>query len=406
MYKNQYFVIAKIFNSQKNLIQSIYKMEQRNVIIHCHIFKNAGSTLDSALLQNFDDSFVDHREDHLIRNNKTFFNNYLQDNPHIKAFSSHSVFYTPKSFDNIVLHPIYLLRHPIERIKSVYNFEKIQPEEDSLGAKMAKDINFKSYVAWRMRDDVSATTRNLQTIFLGGIGPHESNIEEKFESALINLNSLPLIGIVDRYDESMVVFENYLKPFYPEIDLSYIRRNVTDTDTESTIDEKVLKTFNLIPKELRKEVIQKNECDKILYDAANKLLDIKIKRVKDFDEKYSKFKLRCLTKELNQLIRQEEFQKVEKICLNQIKKGDKGQSISFYINLGIALKGLNKYDEALDLYEDIKTKFPRNPWTYFYLAELKMQVGKKKEAMNYFEIYENELDENPKVSREFSKLFS
>ena len=380
-------------------------MKQRNVIIHCHIFKNAGSTLDSALLQNFDDSFVDHREDHLIRGNKNFLNNYLQDNPHIKAFSSHSVFYTPKSFDNIVLHPIYFLRHPIERIKSVYNFEKLQPKENSCGAKMAKKLDFKSYIAWRMKNEVSATTRNLQTIFLGGIGPHDSNIEDKFESALFNLNSLPLIGIVDRYDESMVVFENYLKTFYPEIDLSYIRRNVTDTDPESTTEKKVTKILKILPVELRNEVIQKNYYDNMLYNVANKLLDIKIKRVEDFERKLKKFKMKCFSKEVSRLLNKKEFKKAEKLCSNQIDKDDKDQSISNYINLGIAKKGLMKYEEAINIFESTKLRYPKNPWSYLYLAQLYIIKGKEGEALSYYKAYKKDLNNNQNVTNEFEKLF-
>ena len=189
-------------------------MANRNVIVHVHIFKNAGSTFDSSLLANFGDDFLDHRKDELIRNDKDFLQKYLKENDNIKAFSSHSVYHKPEDFDDVNLHAVYFLRHPIERFRSVYSFEKKQPVEASTGARMAKVLDFKEYVEWRMKDDVPATIRNLQTIFLAGQGAnHKKSIKDLYEFAFKNLINSSLVGVVDRYDESMVVFEEHLKQF-------------------------------------------------------------------------------------------------------------------------------------------------------------------------------------------------
>ena len=52
-------------------------MPDRDVIVHVHIFKNAGSSFDDTLLTNFKDAFVDHREDQLIRKDKNFLENHF-----------------------------------------------------------------------------------------------------------------------------------------------------------------------------------------------------------------------------------------------------------------------------------------------------------------------------------------
>lgn len=273
-------------------------MEERSVIVHVHIFKNAGSSFDDALLTNFEDDFIDHREDHLIRNNKDFLQNYLIEHPKIKAFSSHSVYHKPKNFENANLHTVYFLRHPVERIKSVYSFEKKQPAESSSGAKMAKELDFQEYTAWRMQDDVPATIRNLQTIFLAGDGPHPKDMRKRFAMALENLNSSSLVGVVDRYDESMVIFEEYLKEIFPKIDLSYIRRNVTDDDISSSLEAKIGKLLRQLDEPLRELVKQKNEFDLKLYSKANSLLEEKIGKIDNFKNKLENFQERCRIKNI------------------------------------------------------------------------------------------------------------
>lgn len=269
-------------------------MEVRNVIVHAHIFKNAGTTFDSTLRSNFGEDFIDHREDGLIRNDKEFLPKYLTEHENVKAFSSHSIYHRPEDFGAVVLHKVYFLRQPIERMKSVYNFEKKQPEEISLGAKMAKELDFAEYVAWRMQDGVPATIRNLQTIFLAAHGAnHKKSFEYLYESAVKNLMDTPLMGVVDRYDESMVVFEEYLRSYFVNIDLSYIRRNVTDTDLHAGLDEKIAKILSKLSLSLQEEVQLKNAYDLKLYDLANRQLDEKISKIDNFDSKLKDFKVRC-----------------------------------------------------------------------------------------------------------------
>ncbi len=272
------------------------KMKHRNVIVHVHIFKNAGSSFDDTLLTNFNDNFIDHRDDNLIKNDKKFLENFLIVNNTVKAFSSHSIYHKPKDFDNVKLHTAYFLRHPIERIRSVYSFEKKQPAKDSLGATKAKELNFKEYIAWRMQEDVPATIRNLQTIFLAGDGLRPNHMKKKFTLAFKNLHDSPLIGVVDRYDESMVVFEEYLKQFFPNIDLSYIRKNVTDTNIDASVKEKVEKLLQQLDEPVQKLVKEKNAFDLELYEKANILLDEKITKIEDFDKKLNDFKERCKAK--------------------------------------------------------------------------------------------------------------
>ena len=142
---------------------------KRKVIIHKHLFKNAGTTFDWILKNNYGNAFCDHRDDIPMRDKgEKYLINFLEKNPEIKALSSHHIWFTFSPSKSIELIPVYFLRHPIERIRSVYMFERKQQSETS-GAKMAKKTNFREYVEWRMRDNVSATIRNFQTRYFAGV---------------------------------------------------------------------------------------------------------------------------------------------------------------------------------------------------------------------------------------------
>lgn len=158
---------------------------------------------------------------------------------------------------------------------------------------MAKELNIQEYIKWRMQDDIPATIRNCHTMFLSGAGPKATDMDEKFVLAKQNLLKLPLVGIVDRYDESMVVFEWYLEKFFKNIDLSYIRRNVTYTKTNLSAKEKADELLKSLDQDLQQLVLEKNSHDMELYRLANQLLDTKISKINNFEKKLNNFKLRC-----------------------------------------------------------------------------------------------------------------
>jgi hypothetical protein len=272
---------------------------KKNILIHSHIFKNAGSTLDSVLKRQFLTSFCLHTDDEvLINGGNDYLDSLLNSNPEILAFSSHSIFFYPQNSEIYNYITLLMLRHPIERMRSVYEFERLQQPAIHMGSKMAKVLEFKSFVAWYMTGNRPFTIRNAQTIFLSANGFENDNMDYKFELAKERLaDQNTLIGIVDRYDESMVLFEEELRRFFPNIDLSYPQReNVGSYKCEENKDlsqeEKIQDIINELGSGLT-EVFYKNSMDLNLYEKANELLNIKIKSIVNFNEKLADYKHRC-----------------------------------------------------------------------------------------------------------------
>jgi len=271
----------------------------RHIILHGHIFKNAGTTLDWALQRNFGDGFLDHRDDNaMLSDGRSHLQQLVQGNPRLCAISSHHMTRDLPPLPGVTFLPVSLLRHPIARMRSVYDFER-QQQASTPGAVAAKSNDFKAYVAWRMQPEVRRTLRNYQTLHLAGqheLASDEAISLQHFADALGNVSAVSLIGVVERYDESMVVFEELLGRHFPHVDLSYIPQNVgvaggkTGREYSATLVAGILDELG----DLQKKVIDENSFDLALYQAALQRLQSMIAAIDAFPEKLQDFRQRCL----------------------------------------------------------------------------------------------------------------
>ncbi len=248
-----------------NINKALAKSEKRKVIVHKHIFKNAGTTFDWILEKNFGSAFYDHRDnDQMQSGREKYLIEFLNDNPGISALSSHHIWFRFSHHKNIELIPVFFIRHPIERILSVYNFEKKQ-EHGTLGAHMAKKMNFKDYVAWRMLKDTPATIRNFQTRMICGLTHNNEAKRKHLKIALQEIQDNPFTGMVEYFKESLLLFDPEFKKRGFNLNLSYKAKNVNQPIENVNYDiraNRILEDLN----ELAGEVLEKNALDIELYN--------------------------------------------------------------------------------------------------------------------------------------------
>lgn len=262
----------------------------RTIIAHGHIFKNAGTTFDWSLKRNFGIDFIDHRDDKSMRRGGAdYLDDFLMKNENIKAISSHHLCLPlPKNVGYNIL-PCYILRNPILRIKSVYDFE-VQQKSDSLGAKTAKNLNFLEYCIWRMKEDIPPTIRNYQTLYLSGVKKRPLNYFD-YSNAVQYVKKTNLVGLVERYDESMVLFEEEFRKKGISLDLSHKKQNVI-YDGNLPISNRI----DLILEELSEKanfIIAKNLYDLRLYAKMCILFEERIKKIPEFYLKLKSYRDRC-----------------------------------------------------------------------------------------------------------------
>ncbi len=267
---------------------------KRAVIIHCHMFKNAGTTFDWSLKRFFGRSFIDHRDNEkMIKGGIDYLKGILRELPDVKALSSHHVQFPLPLANDIQLLPAILVRHPVDRVGSVYSFERGQTLSTPSSVN-ARRMAFAEYIEWCMNPDAPAVIRNYQTLYLMGraASPNELIKEEEFDALIESLSHYPLLGVVDQYDQSMVLFEKELSKMYPQIYLSYVRKNVS-AGRKADLEERIDDVRQELEGSLFNLLIEKNSWDIKLYSAVKKILNDRINQTDRFQEQLCVFQKKC-----------------------------------------------------------------------------------------------------------------
>lgn len=272
----------------------------RNLIIFNHIFKNAGSTVSWALQNSLGKCFNNYHQ--LIENGIDCVDalpSFLEDNEQLQAIEIHHFFYGMLSVADYKLHDILLLRSPSARMRSNYDFVRSKPEGQPLGP-YAKRMNFSEFIDFLMHEWGRGHTENQQVRILAHDGTSKlgakKTTDENLSTALTVVEQVAAIGLVERFDESMVLAEVALKPFFPALDLSYVKQNVTKKSQRSIAKDTEELFRERVGDHLYDEFHERNKMDYAVFDYANRQMDKRIQGVADFEGKLSDFYFRCRNK--------------------------------------------------------------------------------------------------------------
>ena len=258
------------------------------------MFKNAGTTFDWSLKRCLGRNFIEHRDsDKMIKGGADYLKGILHEFSEIKALSSHHIQLPLPLCNDVKLFPVVLVRHPIDRVGSVYSFERSQLQ-NTPSSMNARRMTFNEYVEWCMEPASTAVIRNFQTLYLMGrsASPNKLIGDDDFGALVESLADHPLLGIVDQYDESMVLIEKELRKTYPQIDLSYVRRNVT-TGRKEDLDGRIHDVYGKLGGGLSELLIENNYWDIKLYNEAKKIINNRISQTERFHEQLCVFQKRC-----------------------------------------------------------------------------------------------------------------
>jgi hypothetical protein len=251
----------------------------RHIILHYHIFKNAGSTVDSILKNSFGNRCGSieglNPWDTLGAGDIL---KYAIKNQSIKTISSHHARLPKPHSPNIAFHPIIFLRHPIDRVGSVYSFERRQPiNSPSLGVKIARRNDFAGYVRWRLSDGNGAVIKNFQTVHLSG-RQNDMRVahatDNDLKDAIVKISQLPFFGIVELFDNSIERMNKYLSQYFENIDVNYSITN-RSTERRNTLLERLDDIEIMLGSDLYQKLLNNNALDMHLYDHALRLFSYK-----------------------------------------------------------------------------------------------------------------------------------
>jgi hypothetical protein len=246
----------------------------RPLLIHYHIFKNAGSSFEWTLKEALGRSF--HSYDSSSPGgilSPAQVASYVTSNPHAKVIVSHqAVLPSPKIRGYSVISSI-LIRDPIARIRSIYAFER-QQTPASPGAQKAKELDFKGYVEWRLSHS-PVMFCNFQVYFCSRTKnsvPDQTTTERDLARAIENLDQINLVGTVERYAQWLALAQTVLSQSFPGIQLVVARRNVTGEDRPNGHTHVLDHLVKELGSDLAERLLECNYLDMRLHQVADALL--------------------------------------------------------------------------------------------------------------------------------------
>jgi hypothetical protein len=205
----------------------------RTIILHYHLFKNAGTSVDTILKRNFGDRWVTREFPPMDGNNTASVADWITETPEAVAYSSHTMMGPIPQVDGVRVITFLLLRDPIERIKSAYRFERSQAA-DTWGARLAKQYDFAGYVRARLAQPGDRQCRNFQTHRLASLMPGPGTELARAELAL---DALSVVGQVETFDRAIADLAAAVAQAFPDFTSETVTKNQSQTPAEIEVSD-------------------------------------------------------------------------------------------------------------------------------------------------------------------------
>jgi len=262
----------------------------RWVLIHYHIFKNAGSTIEYVLQRSFGDQFVTLHgpgPDAILGASDVLA--FLEHNPEVMAVSSHHLKFPRPASPDFVIFDLCFLRDPLQRLWSMYRYMRRVEAYDELG-QMAKTSDIRTFAQILIRDHPQLINdAQVNLLSLGGVYTRPPT-ETDLRVALDVLRQIAVPGVVDIFDRSLVAAEYFLRPAFPRLQFQYVKQNVTPNDGDASVR---LELREELGETLYAQLLKLNRLDYELLARAREEVERRCDMVPDREERHADFNRRC-----------------------------------------------------------------------------------------------------------------
>ncbi|WP_018953863.1 sulfotransferase family 2 domain-containing protein [Thioalkalivibrio sulfidiphilus] len=235
----------------------------RKIILHYHLFKNAGTSVDELLKMNFPGRWVTREFDGGPKAaNPAKVAEWIQEEKDAIAFSSHTAMLPPPKLKGVQIFPVLFVRHPLDRIVSAYAFEQKQGG-DSFGAVLARNTTLKGYIEVRLALGHDRQCRNFHVARLSQYFRGQDG--DEVELALRAVQELPFVGLVEDFDDSIERMGEWLKPHFPDFRVTSVAKNVT-RDRSVPLEDRLRKLREEVGDDCFTQLFKANEGDIAVYE--------------------------------------------------------------------------------------------------------------------------------------------
>lgn len=198
----------------------------RLVLLHYHILKNGGSTIEEILRRSLPETFAsfDHpHRDAEIRPAELV--EFLNEHPTVNAFSSHQIFYPVPRAPGFLFFDLCFLRDPFDRIRSIYDYFRGKPADDDPIRMLAHGNTLRDFVG-RLIEEMPWAVNDVQVNLLAhGLVNDTPRGFEDLETATRRMRETSFLGVVNCFEESLVAGEYAMRTVFPALDCAQERVN-------------------------------------------------------------------------------------------------------------------------------------------------------------------------------------
>ena len=251
-------------------------LEKRKIVLHYHLFKNAGTSIDQILKKNFGEHRWRNQEFSKVGRTSAILSGescsgaveeWLCANPEVLVLSSHTAVMPLPNIPAATVFPILFVRHPLTRLQSAYFFQRqqFQTGVDKMATRLAAHSDFAGYINGLLARKNNSVARNFTAVRLAAAIPGPTDQLE--QRALQALNILPFVGAVELFNRSLRVMEHWLRPHFPGFRADPVWRNATQGQPRSMSDRLDQIRDDLGPR-LYEQALQVNQVDLVVHNAA------------------------------------------------------------------------------------------------------------------------------------------
>ena len=266
--------------------------KMRFVVVHYHIFKNAGTTVERILEREFPGNFARlHGPTADCTLDSEDLASFLDDHPTIQAITSHHLRYPAPLLRNVVIFDCCFLRHPLDRLDSLYSYFRKIDTTDPL-CRNARRLNAADFVRELLNRSPEHIS-NVQVTYLANRGAftRPANADD-LDRAMRTVQNMALPGVVEMFQESMVAAEYFMRPAFPSIRLGSGAANVSRPllVSESDRERRLIGRWG---RDLYDEVARANEFDIRLYEFACREVRRRLALTPAAADRVAEFGTRC-----------------------------------------------------------------------------------------------------------------
>jgi len=239
----------------------------RFVLLHYHIFKNAGSTIEDILDHSFGDRFgkleTPVGEGTISQSDLI---SHLNAHPGLRAFSSHQIRHPLPEAPGYLFFDICFLRDPLDRLRSFYDYFRQRPNPADPMSDLANRTTLGDFVEGMIRD-FPLFVRDNQVNLLACAGDSDEPGPRDLDLAIRRMKETSFLGVVDSFGKSVAAGSDALRAAFQDLDCRRPPVNVS-RGLEGTVAGRIVELRDACRPEVFEELLRLTELDRQLVEAA------------------------------------------------------------------------------------------------------------------------------------------